>query len=323
MKLHIEDNEGEVLGEIRSNFEFEADIPLEHKERIRSLIRSSRKFKVDVGPLERHTEEDGEPITPGEEFTTFDGEEALPRLKLAIDRLTPYHAELIEEEDVALKHAEDPSKAPEDVEVKEGPPGFHYYTVSKDSDEPADGEVLEIRDHYRIWVKDQDDVPDDRVGFRDEGGDPAGNHWYYEVPFDTRTRIDLSDEPVNPDEVIEKGGTELTPEEISDFGVSKIDIDTFETIDKQIEDGEDLFGDSDPMEVLKSVESPVTLLSIYKRCYEAEGYNYALAPVQAELQRRGVAAVDKITRKRRVFGNGTSEGVSIEKEDDVLRFSRE
>jgi hypothetical protein len=320
MKLQIQQTEGEPIGEVHENFEFEADIPLQHKERIRALIRSAKKFKVDTGPLERHTEDDGVPITPGEAMTTFDGEEALPRLKMAIDRLTPYHAELIEEEDIALKCVEDPEEAPDGVEVREGPPGFCYYTVSKD-EEPADGEMLEIRDYYRVWVRDQESVPDDQMALYDEEGDPAGNHWYYEIPFETSTRIDLSDKSVNPDEVIEKGDTDLTPRELSDFGVSDSDQNLFERTQAAIEDDDPIL--EAPRDTLKAVDSPVTLLALYKTCHEADGYDGALGPIQNELKRRKVTAVDKITRKRRTFGHGTSENVSLEKEDDVLRFTRD
>lgn len=322
MKLQITGNEGEILGEVHENFQFEADIPLRHKERIRTLIRSSKKFKADVGPLERHGDDDPEPVTPGEAFTTFSGEEALPRLKMAIDRLTPYHAELVAEDDVAIKQVESPEDAPEDVEVKQGPPGFHYYTVSKDDEEPADGEMLEIRDHYRVWVGDREDVPDEQMALRDEDGDGAGNHWYYELPFETSTRIDLSDEPANPDEVIEKGDTELTPAELSDFGVCPKDSEVCKSVTEAIETGDDLF-DGDPYKVLKGVESPVTLLSLYKQCYEADGYNDALTPIQNELRRRGVKAVDKITRKRRVFGHDADSNVTLEKSGDVFHFDRD
>jgi len=320
MKLQIQQTEGEPVGEVHENFEFEADIPLQHKERIRALIRSAKKFKVDTGPLERHTEGDT-PITPGEAITTFDGDKALPRLKMAIDRMTPYHAKLVDEEEIAIKCVDSPKDAPDGVEVEEGPPGFCYYTVSKGDEEPTDGEMLEIRDSYRVWVRDRESVPDDQMALHDEDGDPAGNHWYYEVPFETSTRIDLSDESVNPTQVIEKGDTELTPREVSDFGVTESDQNLFDRTTTAIDNGDEIL--EAPQDTLKTVDSPVTLLALYKECHGADGYERALTPIQAELKRRGVTAVDKITRKRRMFGHGSDENVELEKRDDLLRFERE
>lgn len=319
MKLQIQETEGEPIGEVHENFEFEADIPLRHKERIRRLIRSAKKFKMDTGPLERHSADDGVPITPGESITTFDGEEALPRLKMAIDRLTPYHGELIEEEDVSIKQVEDPADAPEGVEVKEGPPGFNYYEVSKDDDEPSDGEMLEIRDYYRVWVRDRESVPDDQMALYDEEGDPAGNHWYYEIPFETTTRIDLSGKSVNPEEVIEKGDTELTPRELSDCGVGEEDQKFFDKAMESTDNNDEIFGSKTPGDI----NSPVTLLSLYKFCYDNEEYDGELVPIQHELKSRGIVAVDKITRKRRIFGHEADENVTLEKQNDILQFRRD
>lgn len=325
MKLRITGNEGEVLGQIHQNFEFEADIPVHHKERIRSLIRSSKKFKVDVGPVERGS--DGYPITPGERMTEFSGKEALPRLKVAIDRLTPYHAEIIEDGNTAIKTVDNPWEAPDDKEVHEGPPGVHYYNVSKDDEDDADGEVLEIRDYYRIWVKDRESVPDDCMALYDEAGDEAGNNWYYEAPFETTTRIDLSDVEVNPRNIMEKGSdADMTPEEINKFGVREKDFDVVKEAAEAVENGEHPFGNTPTLSkgFLKDISSPITLLSLYKTFHNG-GSEYVsyLPPIQSELQNRGVRAVDKITRKRRDFGAVDDENVTLEKDGDRIHFERD
>jgi hypothetical protein len=321
MKLYITDNEGDVVGEIHDNFEFDADIPIQQQERIRTLIRSSKKFNVDIGPVER-PDEDMVSITPGEAFTEFHGEEALMRVKMAIDWLTPYSTEIVEEEEVEIKAVESPEDVSDDIEVKEGPPGFHYYTVSKGDDEVGDGEMLEIRDYYRVWVRDRESVPDEQMALYDDEGDEAGNHWYYEVPFETSTRIDLSDEPVNPDEVIAKDDREIVPRELSEFGVPTKDSKVLKAATNVIEDGDELFS-GDAYEILKKVESPITLLSLYKLCHDTDGYDGALTPIQNELARRGVETVDRLTRKRRVFGDGSDGNVNLEKTGDVFHFDRD
>jgi len=328
MRLIITNNNGEELGEIRSNFEFEAEIPFEDKERIRALMRSAKKFAMDVGPVERSGGADErELITPGEEVVEFETGEALPRVKVAIDRMTRYHAVLEEtEEREAIKAIDAPFNAPDGKEVHEGPPGFFYYNVSKDSEESGDGEVLEVRDYYRVWVRDQDSVPDDSMALYDEEGDPAGNHWYYEVPFETKTRINLSEHDVDPCNVIEKDAdVELSPEEITEYGVCKADNERVREAAEAVEKGEPVWGDTYSVSgaVLKSIECPSVLLCLYKMFHNAgDEYTKYLPPIQSELKSRGVEAIDKITRKKRDFGQACDD-VTLEKSGDWLEFERE
>lgn len=327
MKLRITNNNGEELGEIRENFEFEADIPFEDKERIRSLMRSAKKFAMDIGPVERSGNiDEGDLITPGEEVVEFETHEALPRVKVAIDRMTRYHAVLEETEEVeSIKSVDAPFNAPDEKEVHEGPPGFFYYNVSKDTEEQGDNEVLEIRDYYRVWVSEQESVPDDQMALYDEEGDPAGNHWYYEVPFETETRIDLSEYDVDPENVIEKNAeAELSKGEVEEYGISKSDSSRIEEAEEALSKSKPVWGDTHSVSsaVLKSVDSPTVLLCLYKMFHDAgEEYTQYLSPIQSELNRRNVKAIDKITRKRRNYCQ-CSSNVKLEKNGDFVEYER-
>lgn len=324
MKVEITDNENQPLGEVHENKQFDVDLPLEQKETIRELIQTAKRYNVDTGPVQGDPSR--EPITPGEKMTDHEGYPFLRRLERLINRYTPYHAEIVEMDDVAIKSVENPWEAPDGKEVREGPPGYYYYHVDKDAEVDSDGEVLEIRDHYRVWVKDEQNVPEEHTARYDEEGDPAGNHWYYEVPFETATRIDLSEEKVEPDTVIEKTqDAEMTPAEIDEFGVSDIDKEQIEKASNAISNDEPVWGDDYFISkgILTDIESPISLLSLYKMFYEKGGeYTKYLQGINAELRGRGIQAVDKISRKRRIIGQA-GETRTFEKEGEYFRFDRD
>lgn len=171
-------------------------------------------------------------------------------------------------------------------------------------------EVLEIKDYYRVWVKSPDSVPDGKNVLYDKEGDPAGNHYYYEVPFQTKTRIDVS-EDVDKEltKAMQSKAQKDYPERVDlvDVGVPEKDLTLVDKARTQIENGMPLFGrdirKSNPS-ILNDVESGLTLLHLYKTLYdEGAQYEAFMNQIQKELGRRGIYSFEKVSKARRYINS--------------------
>lgn len=168
-------------------------------------------------------------------------------------------------------------------------------------------EVLEIKDYYRVWVKSPDDVPEEQRALYDRDGDPAGNHYYYEVPLETSTRIELDDGDLYDkmaEEMHKSDGVDYpTRDDLVAAGVPEKDLTLIDKASTQLEQDFPLFGSdlrkANP-DIFENVASPLSLLHLYKKLYdEGDRYSAYLNQIQKELGRRGVYGVEKISKARR------------------------
>lgn len=171
--------------------------------------------------------------------------------------------------------------------------------------DPIHKELLEIREHCRIWVRSPDDVPEGREARYVEEGDEAGNQWFYEVPFTTETTIDIGDLDVDATTAAKR----LTDrDQSSDFdrnalvkmGVPERDLYIYDALADKMDMGQQALAKTDIS--LSQVQSPATLLSLYQTAYEADDFQKGAFPaIRNELSLRGVEAVERVAKARRYF----------------------
>lgn len=214
-------------------------------------------------------------------------------------------------------YMEEQEKSPD---VKET--SFEKVVDNADTSEANTGtEVLEIRDYYRVWVKSPDSVPEGQNVMYDSQGDPAGNHYYYEVPLETKTRVDIGEKAIeNPMAVKEKEADVKYPtrEELREAKVPQKDLDLIDRTKAEISAGRAVFSEkiykANP-KVFKQIGSALSLLHLYKAFYDqGEEYSTYLNQIQKELGRRGIYSFEKVAKARRYVDNPNEapEGVSIE-----------
>lgn len=184
-------------------------------------------------------------------------------------------------------------------------------------------EALEIKDYYRVWVKSPDDVPEEQTVRYDSGGDGMGNRYYYEVPFTTSTRINLSAED-DAQAQITKAMHEKPRKEYPDredlvaANVPEKDLTLVDKVRDHAEKGEPLFGTdlrkSHPS-ILHDVESALTLLSLYKTLHDQGAtYESFMNQIQKEFKRRGVYTFERVSKAQRYIDHPDEapEGVEVQ-----------
>lgn len=303
MKLEIEDNNGNTVGEVHESFSIKGDMPFKQKERIRSLMRSSKRFHMDVGVPERPDETE-EQVTPGENVDDFPVHKAIPRLKIAIERMTPYHGNIIEQSDTEIRTVKNKSQVPDKYEAKKATQNQYYYEIDKDDENnEGDKEILEIRDYYRVYVSSPENVPNDHTAIYDESHDSEEH--YYEIPFKARTRINVSESDIDTEKVMEKDvDPMLSWTDRQKAGICKPDERKMIEVINAIDEGRPVWGETDYIDknILTTINCPTTLLTLYKLFDEAENeYKAYKHHIQREISNRGIKSVDKIRKQRRIL----------------------
>lgn len=186
-------------------------------------------------------------------------------------------------------------------------------TAEKADTRPIAKEMLEIADHYRVWVADPDEVPADHRVYHDlDGAD--GNEFYYEVPFTTTTTIDVGDIDADDDVATKalskcENAPAIGRPDLVAIGVPEADLHVYDAALAKADAGDEWFGDRSltSPDRLRQVASPVTLLGLYQRAVEADVSDRGVyAVLKRELAQRGVQAVERVA-KARVYVDTPSE----------------
>lgn len=316
MKIVLLDQEGEPVGEIYRNLDFEIDAGVETRQQLNEIIDyADSEMYVDLG--ESEDKDDPDTITPPERYIPFPKKKVMRRIVAGVRNSMPFNAIMVDERSGGDEKS---------VTAKYGGPDGRYPVGvdSRLSKKESMSEVLEIQDFYRVWVDDPEDVPGGEQARYDRTGDDDGNHYYYELPLETSTRIDIGKRNVAPEKVVEKQ-PERTIEDV-DNSVPESDRDILKAVDEAVESGEPLFGYEVVAPIPKSfenVDSPLTLARMYKTLHDAGPlYNTYLDGIQQELTDRGIAQIDRVSKSRIVDGV-EEDDVTVEKHDELLFFKRE
>lgn len=256
MKVQITTNEGIPVGTVTEDYEVsldETEVPVTDRERLHRLIGAVTTGDTATTP----GAEQGDLLTPPEESVEYPPRIGLQRVAWIIPAAGPYQANI--EGEVA----------------------------KQDTD---DGQTLEIRDYYRVWLSDPNaaEIPDDVMVLHAAEGGPAGNKYYYEVPFETTTSVDIgkqdprewrpADRTFDPDD-----------DDLVACGVPDSDLQLVNEIDP----------DTTPRAALyERVESPITLMRLYKWADGADAVQHQQL-IKAELDRREIAGIERLAKVRR------------------------
>lgn len=168
----------------------------------------------------------------------------------------------------------------------------------------SDGEFLEIKDYYRVWLKEAESAPEG-VSVH-AGSGPGEAEYYYEVPFDSSTVIDLSDTTLERAVTmweLEKDDPEFPSEEdMKSANLPHYDREFLREVESSVNENTALQKAkfSQAPEMLSCIASPLTLLYAYKRLTKApRQYHHQLNHIKRALEERNIEAIDKLEKKRR------------------------
>jgi hypothetical protein len=151
----------------------------------------------------------------------------------------------------------------------------------------VDGEQLEIRDYYRVWVKSESDVPEGRTAHRGDETAPVDNKYYYEVPFQTSTVIDVGEF----DKMRVDPTDHPSRQDLVDMGIPDPDLSLTKS------NGEVSLNPAE----YREAESPLTLFHLYKKLYDqGSEYTSYLSILKRELNNRGILSFERIAKSRLV-----------------------